>query len=726
MTGKNVKKAEEYNCSLIYKAFDCIDFPTIVINTNFQIIISNQAAKNQYYMKDNGSPKLCYQVFHDRNSPCESAGHSCPLKQVHETLLPVKLVHEHIQKNGEKRVVELTTSPLFDDNNKLTGIIETARDITEHNQIMEALRISEKRFRLAFHSNPEAFTISGLDDGLIVDVNQGFCDMTGYKFNEVIGKSVQEINIWANIEDRTRFSELLKKTGQVKNMEFSFLMKDGQIKRGLATSNTFELNGVPHLISFARNIEAQKQAEEDLIDSKNTAELYLNIAAGIILSIDIHGNITLLNESGHKLLGYDNGTLIGRNWFETCLPETIRSEKRTAFDKLLHEESGNLEICENPILLRDGTEKTILWHNSILKDKEGHTIGTLSSGEDITERYQTEEILRLHSSIFENMAEGIFLIGMDDGIIKFTNSIFDRMFGYDNGKLVGKSVEIVNALINETPGGINTEIVKALQEIGEWHGEIENIRKDGTHFWCYANVSLFDYPNYGRLIVSINNDITEHKLAEEKIAVSLVEKEVLLREIHHRVKNNMQVIVSLLRIHSRRIKDKDLLHVFDDCRNRINAMSLIHETLCQSADLGRIDFGSYLKKLCENIGYVYSTSKKKIIVKVKVCEITLGIDQGLAVGTIVSELVGNAYKHAFTKRKEGEILISMSIENEKQVKLVVGDDGVGLPEEINLRESKSLGLKLTANTVTRDLDGSFEVERNHGTRFIIRFKASEL
>ncbi len=302
-----------------------------------------------------------------------------------------------------------------------------------------------------------------------------------------------------------------------------------------------------------------------------------------------------------------------------------------------------------------------------------------------------------------------------------------RITGYTANEFLQDPELLLSIIHSDDVHFVKNHIHKVLKS-GELDPiEFRIITKSGKERWI-GHLCQTVYNNNGLNLGQrgSNRDITELKQAEEQITASLTEKEVLLREIHHRVKNNMQIIISLLRIHSRRIKDKRLHHVFDDCRDRINAMSLIHEALYQSEDLSRIDFNLYLRKLCQNMSSVYSTTKKDISVNVKACEVILGIDQGIAVGTIVAELIGNAYKHAFFERKKGSVSISMLSNNEEQVKLIVEDDGVGLPEEINLRELESFGLKLTVSTVARNLNGSFEVERNHGTKFIICFKPSGL
>jgi len=172
-------------------------------------------------------------------------------------------------------------------------------------------------------------------------------------------------------------------------------------------------------------------------------------------------------------------------------------------------------------------------------------------GMNITERKKAEEEIRLHSEIMTNMTEGVYLIRLDDGIIVYTNPRFEKMFGYNQGEMIGQYVTIVNAPTDKTPEEIKQEIVGILEETGEWHGEVENIKKDGTSFWCYANVSTFNHPVYGRVIVSVHTDITERKKIEDKLKKSeeLIRKAYQRAEIYkdlfaHDISNILQNIKS--------------------------------------------------------------------------------------------------------------------------------------------------------------------------------------
>jgi len=214
--------------------------------------------------------------------------------------------------------------------------------------------------------------------------------------------------------------------------------------------------------------------------------------------------------------------------------------------------------------------------------------------------------------------------------------------------------------------------------------------------------------------------------SEKQITASLKEKEILLREIHHRVKNNMQTVVSLLNLHARKCNDDEVTGIFNECRNRVNAMSLIHQTLYQSKDVARIDFNNYVSVLSRNLGQSYGASGRGILISVGKCDVSLELEQSIAVGTIICELISNALKHAYPEDKKGTISINLCRFPEEQIELIVQDDGVGIATDLDIEKSESLGLNILIGTVTGKLNGTISVDRNKGTKYIIRFKAKKM
>jgi two-component sensor histidine kinase len=215
-------------------------------------------------------------------------------------------------------------------------------------------------------------------------------------------------------------------------------------------------------------------------------------------------------------------------------------------------------------------------------------------------------------------------------------------------------------------------------------------------------------------------DITQRKRAEEQIKASLKEKDLLLKEVHHRVKNNLQVISSMLNLQSRKITDQQNLEPFRESQNRIRSMAFIHERLYQSEDLSKVNFKRYLETLATYLLQSYEVNQDSIRLYSEVENVQLDISRSIACGLLINELVSNSLKYAFTESQKGEIRIGLKRVGENQYKLVVSDDGIGLPEELDFRNTNSLGLQLV-NTLTNQLQGGIEVVRNNGTTFKITF-----
>ena len=216
--------------------------------------------------------------------------------------------------------------------------------------------------------------------------------------------------------------------------------------------------------------------------------------------------------------------------------------------------------------------------------------------------------------------------------------------------------------------------------------------------------------------------LEETTVSRDSPETALREKEVLLSEIHHRVKNNMEIVSSLLELQSADLVDEPALQLLRSGQTRIKSMALIHEQLYQSEDLAKVDFGEYLRTLVADLYNLYGVNPDVIELKIDVDHILLGIDSAIPSGLIINELVSNSLKHAFPADRAGEISIAFRPDDEGQYRLTVGDNGVGLPEGMDFRNTSSLGLKLV-NALTAQLKGTLEVDRSGGTEFKITFDA---
>ena len=261
----------------------------------------------------------------------------------------------------------------------------------------------------------------------------------------------------------------------------------------------------------------------------------------------------------------------------------------------------------------------------------------------------------------------------------------------------------------------------------ERNGEIEELidakfaRFDGT----YVDIEIMSIPfNYESksAIYRVFQDITKRRQADDRIKASLKEKEILLREIHHRVKNNMQIISSLLKLQSKYIEDDKYLDLFKESRNMIESMAIIHERLYHSEDLSKINIKEYTRDLVNNLFHAYNINKSVIKSKINVDTVTLGMDFAILCGLIINELVTNSIKYAFPDNRKGEIEIAFRQTDENNFELVVSDNGVGIPEDVDIRKTQSLGLRLITMLVDDQLEGEINLVRGKGTEFQIKFK----
>jgi len=241
------------------------------------------------------------------------------------------------------------------------------------------------------------------------------------------------------------------------------------------------------------------------------------------------------------------------------------------------------------------------------------------------------------------------------------------------------------------------------------------IRNGATRTILWQNTKIHTGNDESKhLHISIGVDITERKQAEEKIKASLKEKEVLLQEIHHRVKNNMQVIISLLKLQSGNITDKQYLDMFKESQNRIKSMALVHEKLYQTKNLADVDFKGYVKSLVISLFRSYKTKPNKITLKIEVEDVSLGLEKAIPCGLIINELVSNSLKYAFPEERAGEIKVAFNPINEDELVLEVSDNGIGMPEKLDFRNTKSLGLHLVTILSEDQLHGTIELNRTDG------------
>jgi PAS domain S-box-containing protein len=332
----------------------------------------------------------------------------------------------------------------------------------------------------------------------------------------------------------------------------------------------------------------------------------------------------------------------------------------------------------------------------------------------LAEQFQFLQLLidSIPSSIFYKDVNGFYL-GCNQNLAEF--------LGRPKEEIIGKTV--FGTYPQEQAEKYYQMDQKLLQNPGTQIYEFMMERADGAmRNFIFSQATFVDFSGKVAGLIGVMTDITERKRAEETIKVSLKEKEVLLREIYHRTKNNLQVVCSLLKLQSVRFSDPQLLGAFEDTGNRIRSMALVHEKLYQSKDLSHIDLKDYIKDLANFLLSNYQTEYGKISLHLDLHSVIVSIDAAMPCGLMINELVSNAIKHAFPGERKGMISIFLNSTQDGDIELRVADDGVGLPPELDVWNTDSLGLKLAINLATSQLQGKLAIRREHGTEFRLLFR----
>ncbi|MCK4732507.1 MAG: PAS domain-containing protein, partial [Methanophagales archaeon] len=314
-----------------------------------------------------------------------------------------------------------------------------------------------------------------------------------------------------------------------------------------------------------------------------------------------------------------------------------------------------------------------------------------------------------------------FQVALDkDGRIMDVNETFEKIISKSREDIIG--VSIYEYLPEE-------ETEKAIAEIFE-KGKVRNIELTADipgkeALLCNFSGTVFTTPEEELGIYVTGRDITEQRRAEDQLKASLKEKEVLLQEIHHRVKNSLQVVSSLLNMQARAAKDKDVKDILSESRNRINTMALIHSQLYESENLSEINMKGFMDKLLVQLLQIHSVPDRKITPVFHALDCSLPISIAVPVGLIANEFLTNAFKHAFVNRKEGRIEVCLSASEKGAVNLTVSDDGIGLPEGFDINASKTLGLHVVKVLVEDQLGGNLAVIRDKGTTFKVEFEIAK-
>jgi len=351
-----------------------------------------------------------------------------------------------------------------------------------------------------------------------------------------------------------------------------------------------------------------------------------------------------------------------------------------------------------------------------------------SMAEEITRRKKTEEALikseKRLSSVTANLAEGIYVFDKS-GLLTFMNPEAERLLGWTIEEMNEHGPH--NLVHYRRPDGTPLPLEECRMHSVSRTGKVFSstdevfVRKDGTVF----PISVITSPirENDELIASVTvfQDITEKKRLDDRLKKSLSEKEILLREVHHRVKNNMMVISSLLRIQSKALDEPKSLEIFRECQNRIGTMMKIYEKLYKAPDLTRVNFNEYIKDLAITLFESYNIDPDRIGVELSLSDIPIDIEKAIPCGLIINELISNALKYGFPDGRSGIIRVSLRPLDEGTAELMVYNNGLEIPDNIDIHNTETFGLQLV-RLLAKQLWGEYRLKRDNGTEFRIAFK----
>jgi PAS domain S-box-containing protein len=341
---------------------------------------------------------------------------------------------------------------------------------------------------------------------------------------------------------------------------------------------------------------------------------------------------------------------------------------------------------------------------------------------DITERKETEEAVRAAERLFRHLATmaPVGIIQTDaQGLCLFVNDQWCRLTGLSAEASRGDGWRA--ALHPEDRARIDAAWEEAVRTGQEFAADHRFLRPSGEVRWSSARaVALHDAQGRVTGYLASAMDITDRYQAEKQVRAALHEKETLLKEVHHRVKNNMAVIASLLGMQAARAADTEAASILQECRNRVHAMAAIHEELYQSGDLAHIDLGPYVQRLCAELERSSGGPAGQVHARVCVPPLPVDLETAVPLGLIVNELVTNAFKHAFPAGRGGEVVVRLAAEAGDRVTLTVQDDGVGLPAGLDPGRARSLGLRLV-HSLARQLRAQVALENGTGTTVRLTF-----
>ncbi|MGZ7068446.1 MAG: PAS domain S-box protein, partial [Methanobacterium sp.] len=610
---------------------------------------------------------------------------------------------KYIDKNGEIHFAVTHESPIKKDGEVIAFQIICV-DTTERKKMEEALK-EEKEFAENLIETANVIVL-GLDpEGKVNIFNSAAEEITGYSSEEVLGNSFELIlprerygYVWS------KFYNLME-GGMPKYFENPILTKSGEERFITWQNNELYKDGqIIGSISFGMDVTDRKNAEKALLESEEKYRDLIELLPQPVYESDLDGNITFANRVGLDIFGYTREDMDkGLNMAQILSPQ----DHLKAMEDILKTLDGEELVSEYNAVKKDGTIFPVVVYASpiIHENKVTGSRGIVIDTTELKRQEQELELINKNLMVSEERfralidnTTSIIRILDKDGLIVFDSPSSSRILGYPEGYFIGKNpIDYIHP-----QDRLNAK--DALKEVFEYRNdgiptEFRIKKADGTYhpFESIAQ-NLTGEPGIEGILI-VTNSIFRRKKYEDKIKKSLKEKNVLLQEIHHRVKNNMQIISSLLNLQKEHVNSGEAINVLQESQNRVKSMALIHEKLYKSDNLMNINLKDYIQDLITDLFHSYGVSKEEVVPICDMEDIMLNVETAIPCGLIVSELVSNSLKYAFPpnirefQEKKGEIFVGLKSVGDF-IQLRIYDNGIGFPEGRDYNNLDTLGLRL--------------------------------
>ncbi len=665
------------------------------------------------------------------------------------------------RKNGEIFTSFLSATVLRDNSGKVIGTMGVSRDITDIKLAEQELIESEERYRDLFENASDLIQSVNVN-GSIAYVNNSWRQTLGYSVNDLESKTIFDIihpqgkdhciklfNDLINNKNNNPIKiaiDLVHKNGNKISLEGSVSCKLNIEGKVVSTRGIFR--DVTEEIWIKKRQEVYNNVSKIVSEKTNAEEIYeaIRLELSNVMNTEVFAICYAINENTIAFPYYYD---VSRGGKITTTPRAHRKGineyflkqkkakvlKQKEMNKLLVEDK--YELIGSPCKVFVGVPLKVnnnvvgvlsvqSYHNELEYDEKSLEILEFISGAlglAVQKKYDEQLLFEQTSkltSIIENSSHLFWTYDKNLGLTSFNQNYSEAVF-----ELYGFRPKI-------EPNTMNRVEEKKLQPFWDKKYEeafagkkvefiTERTNTNGNRVIREVFLNpIFDENNKVVMVSGIAHDITDKQIAEENLKNSLREKEVLLKEVHHRVKNNLQVISSILNLQSSYVEDESIIKILRESQDRIKTMSIIHESLYQANDFSKINFSQYIANLSKNLVLSYGNFGVYIETVFEIDQVSLSLDLSIPCGLIINELVSNSLKYAFKGMDKGKLTISLRLEND-WVTMSVKDNGVGLPKDLSISESNTLGLQLVIALVEQ-IEGTMKIENINGTQFTITFK----